>query len=161
MRPKEGGGGSPNSTELCLVNKRRCAIGVLRRAGDEVPADDGVGTELAIVFSTQTQRSESCIPVAASAVGKIIGKGGGTIKRIALVKLSGADEAVRKAQRLIFEVLGTLAAAPVRGGVGTLRQDSCLHAEVLAGGGLSMGGLALWPSLCKVIQGARNSTKYP
>ena len=86
-------------------------------------------------------------------MGKIIAKDGGTIKRMTLVKLSAANETVRKAQRLIFEVLETLAAAPVRRGVGTLRQDSCLHAEVPAGGGLSMGG--------KVIQGARNSTKYP
>ena len=76
----------------------------LRRAGDEVPADDGVGTELAIVFSTQTPRWESCIPVAASALEKIIAKGGGTIKRMTLVMLSAADECVRKAQRLIFEV---------------------------------------------------------
>ena len=90
MRPKEAGGGSSNSTELCLVNKRGCAIGVLRRAaaGDEEPADDGVGTELAMVFSTQTPRWEFCIPVTASALEKIIAKGGGTIKRMTLVMLS-------------------------------------------------------------------------
>ena len=65
----------------------------LRRAGDEVPADDDVGTELAIVFSTQTPRWESCIPVAASALEKIIAKGGGTIKRMTLVMLSAAVKA--------------------------------------------------------------------